>query len=209
MHWPVALKPSAVIPESAEDFLTLDEVPLAETWQAMEQCVEAGLCRNIGVSNFNRRRIKSLLSAGSIRPVANQVEMHPHLPQEKLLAYCRSEGIVVTAYSPLGSPDRPPHMKAADEPPLLDHPVVLEVAGKHAASAAQVLIAWAIARGTSVIPKSVNPARMAENLGAEDLPLDAEDMEKLASVRGPFRYISGSFWAMEGSPYSLADLWQE
>ena len=207
MHWPVALKHDATIPEAPEDFLSLEDVPIADTWSAMEACAEAGLSRNLGVSNFNVRLLEELLTSAAVRPAANQVEMHPHLPQSDLLAFCRGAGVVVTAYSPLGSPDRPPQLMNENEPPLLEHAVIAEIATKHTASPAQVLVAWAVQRGTSVIPKSVNPERMAQNLAAVDLALDAGDMERIASIEGPYRYITGSFWTMEGSPYTLADLW--
>lgn len=207
MHWPVALKGDAMIPEKPEDFFSLEEMPLAETWKAMEDCARGGLTCDIGVSNFSAAHLRELLPTVAIRPAANQVEMHPHLPQDDLLAYCQEERIVVTAYSPLGSPARPEQMKQDNEPSLLTHPIVEGVAVRHGASAAQVLIAWALERGTSVIPKSVNPGRMAENLAAVDIRLDPEDMAELAMVAGPFRYISGTFWAPAGSPYTLAGLW--
>jgi len=209
MHWPIALKPGAFLPERGEDFLSLREAPLIDTWRAMEACAQAGLARHLGVSNFGVHHLRALLPEARNRPVANQVEMHPQLPQDALLDYCRGEQIVLTAYSPLGSPDRPPQMKAEEEPPLLEHPVVGEVAARHGATPGQILIAWAIQRGTSVIPKAVNPVHMADNLAAEQIGLVEADMQALASVEGPFRYISGSFWTMEGSPYTLTDLWGE
>lgn len=207
MHWPVALRHDAMIPEKADDFVSLDDVPLGATWAAMGELQAAGLTKHIGVSNFSVRRLQELAAQSEVVPAANQVEMHPQLPQDELLAYCREHGIVITAYSPLGSPDRPPQMKADNEPPLLDHPVVVQVAEAHGVSPAQILIAWAVARDTSVIPKSVNAGRMAQNLAAADITLSDGDMQALNEVAGPFRYISGSFWAQEGSPYTLEWLW--
>ena len=207
MHWPVALRREATIPEGPQDFLSLDDVPLATTWEAMGAAQSEGLTRHIGVSNFSVERLQELRAVSGVVPAANQVEMHPHLPQDDLLDYCQQNGIAVTAYSPLGSPDRPPQMKQDVEPPLLDHPTVVAIAQKHAVSPAQVLVAWAVERGTSVIPKSVHAGRLAQNLAAADLELGPDDMAELAMVAGPFRYISGSFWAMEGSPYTLDWLW--
>lgn len=207
MHWPVALRPGTSLPEKSEDFVSLDDVPLAATWEALAATQTEGLARHVGVSNFSVARLEELRAATEVVPAVNQVEMHPHLPQDDLRAYCQGRGIVLTAYSPLGSPDRPAQMKQNDEPPLLTHPVVEAVARRHDVSPAQVLIAWALERGTSVIPKSVNAARLAQNLAAAEIDLNPEDMTELATVAGPFRYISGSLWAREGSPYSLAWLW--
>jgi alcohol dehydrogenase (NADP+) len=209
MHWPVALKPDVLIPETGDDFLSLDEVPIGATWQAMEECVREGLCRHIGVSNFSAAKVEDLAEHASILPVMNQVEMHPYLPQNELLDWCIAEGVAVTAYSPLGSPDRPDSMKKADEPDLLDHPVVVDIARGIGASPAQVLIRWAIQRGTLVIPKSVNADRLAENLAAAELELGDADMQRLAGLQGPYRFVDGSFWAKPGSPYTTAWLWDE
>ena len=84
MHWPVALKPGAFIPEKPEDFMSLRDAPLLDTWRAMEACAEAGLAKNLGVSNFGVHHLRDLLPDVKIRPVANQVEMHPLLQQQHL-----------------------------------------------------------------------------------------------------------------------------
>jgi len=209
VHWPVAHKPGVVFPESPEDFLSPQDAPLAETWAGMEEAVKAGLCRYIGVSNFSIRKIGDLLEGASVRPAANQVECHPYFPQRALLAYCREQGMVLTAYSPLGSGDRPARIKRENEPSLLQDPVILDVARKHGLSAGQVLIAWALHRGTSVIPKSSNPGRLAENFAAAQARLDADDMAAIDGLDRGFRYVDGSFWCPEGSPYSLETLWDE
>jgi alcohol dehydrogenase (NADP+) len=113
----------------------------------------------------------------------------------------------LTAYSPLGSLDRPDSLKDEDEPVLLEDPVIAGIAEKHGATPAQVLIRWAIERGTAVIPKSVNPGRIAENFAATQVPLTDEDMNQIAALDRGQRYVDGTLWTMEGSPYSLADLW--
>jgi alcohol dehydrogenase (NADP+) len=207
MHWPVALQPGAGFPKSGADLISLDEVPLLETWRAMEACQQAGLVRHLGVSNFNARKIDHLADAASVPVAVNQVELHPYLAQDDLLARCARRGVHVTAYSPLGSPDRPDILKKPDEPNLLAHPVVVDLARMHGASPAQVLLAWAIGRGTSVIPKSVHTGRMKQNLHAADLELDEHDMAALAALDAGYRYVDGAFWAPEGSPYTVEDLW--
>ncbi len=207
IHWPVALKPGVLLPESGDDFLSAEQAPVADTWRALEECVSDGLCRHIGVSNFTIHKLEALLEVATVRPAMNQVEMHPYLPQDELVAWCNMEGVAVTAYSPLGSRDRPDAMKKADEPSLLDHPVVVDVARRIGATPAQVLIAWAIRRGTIAIPKSVHSGRLAENFAAADLEIPAADMHRLNGLGGPYRFVDGSFWEMPGSPYTTAWLW--
>jgi len=209
MHWPVALNKGVMVPRAAEEMRSLEDVPLTETWSAMEGLVDAGLCRTIGVSNFSATKLGEVLDAARIPPAMNQVEMHPYLAQNDLLAYCRERDVAVTAYSPLGSRDRPKSMKAEAEPVLLEDPAVGEVAAKHAASPAQVLIAWALRRGTVVIPKSVNAERIRQNLAATELTLDDDDMATIAALDRHRRYVDGAFWALEGSSYSVAGLWDE
>ncbi|GAB2780958.1 aldo/keto reductase [Rhabdobacter roseus] len=209
IHWPVALKDGIGFPTSLDEFVSLDEVPLTETWAGMEAGVDQGLTRHIGLSNFSIYKIKQLLASARIAPEANQVESHPYLPQTPLLEFCQQEGIILTAYSPLGSNDRPPHLIKADAPVLLKDEIVASIAEKHAASPAQVLIAWALQRGTSVIPKSVSPERLRQNFEATTLELDADDMAQISMLDAHLRFIDGSTWAREGSPYLLADLWDE
>ena len=206
IHWPVATRPEVVFPGKGDDFLSLAEMPLHETWAGMEDCVESGQAKHIGVSNFNIKKVEELSSA-KIRPEVNQIELHPYLQQEEMLSYCNVNNIYLTAYSPLGSLDRPEVMKGANEPSLIENPVVGKIAQAHGCSAAQVLLRWAIERGTSVIPKSTNPGRLAENLDAVNLKLDNQEMAKLAKLEMGFRYVNGDFWTMEGSPYTLTELW--
>ena len=206
IHWPVATRPNVIFPRKADDFFSLAEMPLNETWAGMEDCVESGLAKHIGVSNFSIKKIEALSSA-KIRPEVNQIELHPYLQQEEMLNYCKKHNIYLTAYSPLGSGDRPEAMKAANEPSLLENTTVMNIAQSHGCNAAQVLLKWAIQRGTSVIPKSTNPGRLAENLDAANLMLSNQEMAELAKLERGFRYVNGEFWTMEGSPYTLTELW--
>lgn len=207
IHWPVALRKEAIVPESAADFLSLDERPILDTWQAMEALVDQGLCRNIGVSNFSVAKLESLLAGARIAPAMNQIELHPYLQQPAMVEFCATNGIGLTAYSPLGSPDRPETMKPEEEPVLLEDATVAAIAARHGCSPAQVLIAWAIARGTAVIPKSVNRARLEQNLAAAAIALDEQDMQAIAALDRARRYVDGTFWVHEGAPYTLANLW--
>lgn len=204
IHWPVAFKRGVSFPQGADDWLTLEEAPLEATWEAMMELKAAGLVRQIGVSNMGPVRIEALSAVGEV-PAVNQVESHPHLQQRELLSFLDERGIAMTAYSPLGSMDRV--NRRDDEPPLLFHPVIEEIAEEVGATSAQVLIKWAVERGTSVIPKSVNPARIAQNLAALEVELSAGQMERIAALDKGYRYLDGSYFTPEGSPYRAAEIW--
>jgi alcohol dehydrogenase (NADP+) len=212
IHWPVAFRPGVLMPETAEDLLPLDERPIAATWGAMETAVEQGLCRHIGVSNFGMATLENLVGQARIRPAMNQVELQPYLQQNELLAFCQARGIQLTGYSPLGSAGRPALLRPPGEPVLLEDPTIAAIAERRGLTPAQVVLRWALQRGTAVIPKSVSPARLAENLAAAegdpaatDLPPD--DMAAIAGLDRGRRYIDGSIWVKPGGPYALETLW--
>jgi alcohol dehydrogenase (NADP+) len=131
----------------------------------------------------------------------NQVELHPYLQQDDLLRYCKQHEILVTAYSPLGSTDRPEAMKKQDEPSLLENEVITSIAEKHDASPAQVLIRWALERDTIVIPKSTNPKRIEENFKSKELSLDEQDMEQVKALDKQYRYVDGKLLETESDMY--------
>lgn len=207
IHWPVALKKGAGLPQSPDDLISLDALPIAATWGAMESLVDKKLCRHIGVSNFSIPKLKSLLASAMIKPEMNQIELHPYLQQNDMVEFCNANEVHLTAYSPLGSPDRPEGLKASDEPVLLEEPTLGAIATQHHATPAQVLISWALHRGTAVIPKSVNPDRIKQNLAATEVSLTPDDMETIATLDRHRRYVSGDFWVVDGGPYTLANLW--
>jgi len=209
VHWPVSIKPGVAFPTSAAELLPPGAVPLADTWAGMEAVLELGLTRHIGVSNISIRKLHDLLTSARHRPEVNQVERHPLLQQRELLAACAAAGVHITAYSPLGSGDRPAALKAADEPVLLDNPVIGSIAREHGCSPAQVLIAWQLQGGLSTLPKSVRPARLRENLEAADLQLSPADLERIAGLDQHCRLVDGSFWLLEGTPWTLQSLWDE
>ncbi len=211
IHWPVAFKTEVGLefPADGSDYLTLDEIPIHQTWQAMEELVAQGLVRTIGVSNFSAKKLTEMFDYAKIPPAVNQVECQPYFAQNELLTFCKQNNIHMTAYSPLGSAGRPETMKRDNEPSVIENPVLINIAEKHQATAAQVALAWQVQRGLSVIPKSSNPERLQQNLAAAKLQLDQDDMAAIAKLDNNFRYVDGSIFTNENSPYKVAEIWDE
>jgi D-xylose reductase len=157
-------------------------VPLGATWAAMEELVDAGLVRRIGVCNYGVGLVRDLLASARIPPAVLQVEMHPLLIQEKLLRFCLESGISVTAFSPLGAPSYVPLGMAAEADSLLAHPTITRIAAEAGRTPAQVLLRWGVQRGTAVIPKTSRPERLAENLSIFDFSLSAAQMAAVAAL---------------------------
>jgi len=212
LHWPFRypVKPSA-FPVPVAERLGYDADAVLAVWRVLEAAVNAGKIRALGVSNFSVKKLAALLAQARHKPCVNQVEMHPALQQRSLLAWHRARGIVVTTYCPLGSPSRPPTFIHSDDPPeLLTDPAVLAVAARHPGrSAAQVLLRWAVQRGTVPLPKSVTPARLDANLeAAAGLELSDEDMAAIAALDRHHRYSRGTSFAPAGAD-SSRQIWDE
>lgn len=175
IHWPQALKEeSGLFPTGPDGKMLYSDVDWLDTWKEMEKLPKTGLVKSIGVSNWNKRQLDRLLENATIPPVTNQIEVHPYLNQKKMIEYCKSKNIIVTAYSPLGSPDRP-NVKPGD-PELLQDPKLKGIADKYNKSTAQVLLKYQVQRDLITIPKSVTPSRIKENFDIWDFELTPDDI---------------------------------
>lgn len=209
IHWPVALQYHVGYPQKSDELMSLHEVSLSETWQGLVDLKNAGLTKHIGVSNFSIKKINQISQETGVMPEVLQVELHPFLQQNQLLDFTQANDIVLTGYCPLGSADRPASRILAGEPKLFENQVIKDIAIQKNCSQAQVMLAWAICRGTSVIPKSVNPHRLKENLEAADIELTENEIQQINALDLHYRYIKGDFWCLEGSDYTLQNLWDE
>ncbi len=204
IHWPIALKHGKTFPETADDFLKPEEAPITETWAGMEECRELGLARHIGVSNFSPARLENLIAAASHAPEVNQVECHPFHTQNALLEACEKHSVILTSYCPLGSGKE----KGGDVPDLFTNETIAKIAKRHLCSPAQIALAWAIGRGTVAIPKSTDETRQKENLAAAAIHLTPEEIAVVNALDQGYRFIDGTVWAENESPYTVDWLWE-
>ena len=166
IHTPFAFQPGdEQDPRDASGQVIYDYgVTLLETWQALEGLVDEGKCKAIGLSDVSLAKLQEIFEAARIKPAVVHVESHPYLPEWDLLDYCRQNGIVLLAFAALGH---------AMEPQLLEDPVITAIAKRVGKTPAQVLLAWAIQRGTALLTTSKTPSRIKENFEISTLPEDA------------------------------------
>ncbi|PYH92322.1 aldo-keto reductase [Aspergillus ellipticus CBS 707.79] len=191
IHWPVAFEYRNNF-EPPLDPVTkrfqLAEVPISETWKELEKLVDSGKVRSIGVSNFTIEKVDELLKTARIPPAANQIEAHPYLLQPKLTRYLKDKNILPVAYSPLGN-------NIYELPRVVDDPKVKEIAQKLNKDPAQVLISWAVQRGTAVLPKSVTPSRIESNF--QDFVLPDAEFEAIDKLDRSTRYNLPFRWGID------------
>jgi alcohol dehydrogenase (NADP+) len=168
IHTPFAFQPGdEQDPRDPDGNVLYDRgVTLLDTWKSMESLVDRGKCRAIGLSDISLDQLRPIYESARIKPAAVQVEAHPYLPETELLEFCKREGIVFLAFAPLGH-------GAADGP--LQDPVVTAIAARVGKTPAQVLLAWAIQRGTALLTTPKSAARARENFNITPLPQDALD----------------------------------
>lgn len=191
--WISNLKPEDVISSTEESLekLGTDYVDLMyvhwpsgeysgkETLEALQSLKERGLIKNIGISNFEVPQIEEALNHVDV--YANQIEMHPLLPQEEIREFCEENGVEVVAYSPLARGE------------VFNIREIQEVAKKHGVSEAQVSLAWIMEKGVTPIPKASTEDHIEDNFKARELELDEEDVEKIDSINGEERMVDPGF----------------
>jgi glycerol 2-dehydrogenase (NADP+) len=177
IHWPCSTNPNMKEVYSDWDYV--------DTWREMQKLVETGKVKNIGVSNFGQKHLERLLADPSCKivPAVNQIELHPNNPSPKLVAYNTSKGIHSTGYSCLGSTDSP----------LYKDPTLLKIAENKGKTPQQVLLVWGISKGWSVIPKSVNKARIEGNFDINGWSLTDDEINQLDNLKDRFK-VCGDAW---------------
>lgn len=194
MHWGVAFKHGGELQPVKDGMAVTENISVRQTWEAMEKLVENGLVKSIGVANFNTGMILDLLSYAKIKPAINQIEVHPYNTQRELVDFCQKLGIVVTAYSPLGRKGA----QGVTGPSIFDDKLIIDLSVKYSRPPAQIILNWGMAHDMVVIPKSVTPTRIKENIGALDFELSVEEVKSIDTLNRDYRYIIPSSW---GIPY--------
>lgn len=151
-----------------------------EAWRALVEARDRGLVRHIGVSNFLPEHLERLEAETGVRPVVNQIELHPYFPQAEAVAYHRERGIIVEAWSPVG--------RGND---VTAQPVVGEIAAAHGVSPVQAILAWHVARGVVPLPKSADPGRQRENLAAAEVSLAPDEVAAITALGRPDGRLKG------------------
>ncbi|WP_391123285.1 aldo/keto reductase [Psychrobacillus sp. L3] len=141
-----------------------------DTYRAIERLYEEKLIRTTGVSNHHQHHLEAIAARANVKPMVNQIECHPRLTQFDLREYCQEQGIAITSWSPLARGG------------LLNEPTLQRISGKYGKSPAQTIIRWHLQHDLVVIPKSVTPARIAENLDVFDFELSFEDMKNIDAL---------------------------
>ena len=171
-------------PRDKDGNVIYDEgINLKDTWRAMETLVDGGKCKAIGLSDIGLEQLREIFESARIKPAVVQVESHPYLPQTELLEFCNSNGLVMLAFAPLGH---------GIKPGVLEDPVIISIAKRVTKSPAQVLLAWAIQRGTAVLTTPKTPDRARENFNVSLLPTDAMEEINTIQTRQRFNLVTGT-----------------
>ena len=180
-----------------------------KTWRQMETLVEAGLVRHIGTSNMTISKLKLLLADAKIKPVCNEMELHPHFQQPELFRFVSENSMIPIGYSPIGSPGRPERDRTVEDSVDIEDPVILRIAERHKTHPAAICLKWAMQRGQVPIPFSVTRRNYRNNLlCAVSAPLTDSEMKEIAQIDRNCRLIKGQVFLWEEAE-SWEDLWRD
>ncbi|MFI3319352.1 MAG: aldo/keto reductase [Rikenellaceae bacterium] len=178
------------------------------TWSKMEELVEMGLVKNIGTSNVTKAKMELILKDCKIKPVINEMEIHPHFQQPELFDYMMANGIQPIGFCPIGSPNRPERDKTAEDTVPIEDPTIVAIAKAHGVHPAVICLKWAVQRGEIVIPFSVKPEKFMSNLECAVVdPLTEEEMAQMKAIDKGNRFIKGQVFCWVGADWQ--DLWDE
>jgi alcohol dehydrogenase (NADP+) len=209
VHWPfpnhhppgcdVTVRNPRAVPYIHQDYM--------RTWRKMEELVDRGLVRHIGTSNMTIPKMKLLLHDARIKPVANEMELHPHFQQSEFFRFLLDNGIQPIGYSPLGSPARPERDRTPEDTSPTEDPAIRAIAERLGIHPAVVCIKWAVQRGQIPIPFSANPKNILSNLlGIVGEPLSRQDMQTIEKLDRNCRLIKGQVFLWKDNQ-SWEDLW--
>jgi diketogulonate reductase-like aldo/keto reductase len=152
-----------------------------DTWKALEKLQKDGRTKAIGVCNFPIEHLERLMAKATVKPAVNQIELHPYFQQVAVREFCKGSDITVESWSPLGGPGGGGSRKN-DVTPLLEHPVIAKIGDKYGKTTAQVIIRWHLQNGLVVIPKSIHPERIVQNIDVFDFELTSDDMDQINAL---------------------------
>ncbi|CAG8022207.1 unnamed protein product [Penicillium nalgiovense] len=191
MHWPVAFKRGDdPFPSDKDGNLITDDIDYVDTYKAMEGLVKSGKAKAIGIANFSRKEVERLLANATIKPAVHQMELHPWLQQEEFHKFHQAQGIHVTQYSPFGNQNEI-YGSREKHGQLVNDKTLVEIGKKYGKTSNQVALAWGIAHGRSVIPKSKSPERIMQNFDIA-FELAPTDIQKIDSIHKKLRFNDSS-----------------
>jgi diketogulonate reductase-like aldo/keto reductase len=209
VHWPfpnhhppgcdISARNPHAVPYIHENFM--------RTWRKMEELVDRGLVRHIGTSNMTIPKMELLLRDAAIKPVVNEMELHPHFQQPEFFDYLVERGVQPIGFSPIGSPGRPERDRTPEDTSPIEDPGILEIAKRLGVHPAMVCIKWAVQRGQVPIPFSANPRNILSNLvGVTTEPLTQQEMDAIAKLNRNCRLIKAHVFLWKDNQ-TWEDLW--
>ncbi|KAA8529513.1 hypothetical protein F0562_033688 [Nyssa sinensis] len=200
VHWPVSAKPGSYeYPTKKEDVLAMD---FKSVWTAMEECQKLGLTKSIGVSNFSSKKLGDILAFAKIPPAVNQVEMNPMWQQRQLLKFCKANGILVAAFSPLGAVGT-----SWGTNRVMENEVLKGIAKAKGKTVPQVCLRWAYEQGVAILVKSFNKERMIANLEIFDWELSDKETKLISEIPQSRAQLGEEFISDDGPIKSLEEFW--